>query len=191
MAARQHVPVADGLHTRELRVPWPSLACRTRTTGQHWRRLLKLTTSKMRISACWCSTGCQCSCCRTGRSACATNIQPWACTLRHHTAACVKPIVTPVVTRHNYTLARMKHHTQTLLSGTYEVASQHTMNAVYQRAAGVATAKVADLRVRGKHKHVPGVAPTDLWLDLVVRPGGHATDGARAHRQLLSTRPRS
>jgi hypothetical protein len=40
------------------------------------------------------------------------------------------------------------------------------MNAVYPRAAGVATAKIADLRVRGQH--VPGMAPTDLWLDLVV-----------------------
>jgi hypothetical protein len=51
------------------------------------------------------------------------------------------------------------------------------MNALYQRAAGVATAKVAEMRVRtawqarargGAHGHVVG-------------PGGHAPDGARAH----------
>jgi hypothetical protein len=66
------------------------------------------------------------------------------------------------VTSHNYRdiLARLEHRTQTLLSGRYEVTSEHTMNAVYQRAAGVATAKIADLRARSKHWHVPAVAPT-------------------------------
>jgi hypothetical protein len=44
------------------------------------------------------------------------------------------------------------------------------MNAGYQRAASVATATIADLRVR--RKHMPGVAPTDLRVDLVVP---HAT----------------
>jgi hypothetical protein len=42
------------------------------------------------------------------------------------------------------------------------------MTAVYQRADGVATAKIADLRLRVRAKHVPAVAPTGLWLDLVV-----------------------
>jgi hypothetical protein len=57
----------------------------------------------------------------------------------------------------------LERSVRAVLGNKYEVVVEHAMNALFKRAAGVEKAKIADLRVRTKQ--VPGVAPTDLWVE--------------------------